>query len=412
MCFVNLQIVQGSPDLLEKVVFDLGGSFQPSKFICTCPIPIRRPNGRTVYRFATRQQVYGNFSASVKLLGTGGSAKTVPYETELSQRANTVKHQPMVFSEHRPILPIRMVKVPVQQNFGIELELTSPTHISTPEIASLIPFPCDIVDSWGEGRASSRNWKIVPDSSIMCSPNEPACHKFELVSPILTGGDGLAQVSNIMNALPSDLIQVNKSMGFHVHIDVSGLSTRQLIKVCQNFCKYEHVMDSFMPPSRRTGSMEANRYFQSNRESVAGVGATNREVHNVLGSCTDLYTLINVMNRQGRYYKLNLQNLKTGRQPTIEFRQHSATANYEKISAWVRFCIWLVQNSAKLSPPKPFAKGRSLDTQFQALFHYVIKDRALRDFYMARRKEFVSSHEGTDDCCDACAYGGTCVAIR
>ena len=97
-------------------------------------------------------------------------------------------------------------------------------------------------------------------------------------------------------------------------------------------------MDSFMPPSRRTGSPECNSYFQSNRASVHG--QTNKQRHVVLANCCNIETLAEMMNKHGRYHKLNLDNLKTRRQPTLEFRQHSATLDYQKISAWVRF--WYV----------------------------------------------------------------------
>ena len=96
-------------------------------------------------------------------------------------------------------------------------------------------------------------------------------------------------------------------------------------------------MDSFMPPSRRNGSPECDNYFKSNRKSVQPVGATNKQRHVALSHCCNVATLARMMNEDGRYYKLNLQNLVTGRQPTIEFHQHSATLNYDKISAWVRF---------------------------------------------------------------------------
>ena len=105
---------------------------------------------------------------------------------------------------------------------------------------------------------------------------------------------------------------------------------------------------------------------------------------------------------QSRYYKLNLQNLVTGRQPTIEFRQHSATFEYNKVRAWISFCVWLVWNSARLRAPSSFSATTTLQDQFQALFQYVIKDRTLRDYYQKR----VETHNNQEDepCCDECAH--------
>ena len=307
----------------------------------------------------------------------------------------------MTFSEHRPFKPLKFLKVPEQLQFGIELELTSATHLSPAYIASELQYSSglavDAIDSYGHGRGTSTNWKIVPDSSIMCGPSLPDCNTLELVSPILAGGVGLTQTSAILKGLgairPS--LKVNKSMGFHVHVDVSSLTQDQLIKVCQNFVKYEAAMDSFMPLSRRTGSPQCDQYFQSNRGSVSHNNVlTNRQCLTGLAACADLASLVHMMNAHGRYYKLNLQNLMTGRQPTIEFRQHSATANYEKVSAWVRLCLLFVANSAKLQAPKAFKQSRSLDYQFEALFQFVIKDRALRNYYRARR---VSLQQGGDE---------------
>ena len=172
-------------------------------------------------------------------------------------------------------------------------------------------------------------------------------------------------------------------MGFHVCIDVSGLCTRQLIKICQNFIMYEDVTDSFMPPSRRTGSRETDRYFKSNRQSV-GSNMTSKQRKDALLNCRDVSSLARIMNAGGsRYFKMNLQNLVTGRQPTIEFRQHSATSECEKVNAWIRFCSAFVHNSTRLQPSRAFRSNCALDEQFEALFYHVIKDR---DFYAKRRR--------------------------
>jgi len=254
---------------------------------------------------------------------------------------------------------------------------------------------------------------MVPDSSIVCNRSSPNCNTFELVSPILSGGSGLNQAGQVLDALKDINLQTNKSMGFHVHVDVSTLSLAQLIKVCQNCIKYEAVIDALVPPSRRTGSPECDEYFQSNRDAMHEAGFyTNKMRHQALEYCTSVKSLAKMMNPNGRYHKVNLQNLVTGRQPTIEFRQHSATSNSRKVNSWVRFCIALVNNSAKLAPPKPLRPSRDLDFCFDALFQYVIKDRALREYYRGRRDDL--EIEAEIACCSGCAAGGSggCAAHR
>jgi Putative amidoligase enzyme len=118
-----------------------------------------------------------------------------------------------------------------------------------------------------------------------------------------------------------------------------------------------------------------------------------------------MQALAELMNpNSSRYHKVNLQNLISGRQPTIEFRQHSATSNPKKVNNWVRFCITLVNNSAQLASPSPFRKGKDIDSQFEALFQFVVKDRALRDYYRGRRQ--VLELEDEEACCQSCARGG------
>lgn len=442
---IFVDIITDDPDTVERVFFDLGGSFQPQTFICTTPIAISDPrynnNSRSsssrsskVWRFKTRQQVYGPFNADIKIRGAGGSSLQASHSVSLdgSAERDAYRRGALVLNEIRNARPFTMLKVPSTAQFGIELELTSSYHLLPQTVADHVQtnnprIGVDVIDSYSQGRITHDSWKIVPDGSIVCNRSNPDCNTFELVSPVLQAGKGLSQVSNVLRALTTIdngySIKVNKSMGFHVHVNVEGYSLPQIIKICQNFVKYEEVIDTFMPPSRRTGSKESNSFFQSNRESVrqtiinsygrAHSSIGNRRIHDALAVAPSIESLASFMNRNGRYHKLNLQNLVTGRQPTIEFRQHSATFSYEKVSAWVRFCIAFCRNSAKLKEPTPFKNDRRLDFKFDGLFQYVVKDRALRDFYKRRQDDLVDAliHGDSSDCCVQCGSGsGSCDA--
>jgi Putative amidoligase enzyme len=144
----------------------------------------------------------------------------------------------LTFKEHNGGHPLRMVKIDDAQKFGIELELSSPPGIDSRMIANMMPRSAGNVIVGGARHAvHTDGWKVVHDGSIACNRSMPACNKFELVSRILVGGAGLRQISDVTRALSNSQITINKSMGFHVHVDVSGYSVEQLIKSCQNFIK-------------------------------------------------------------------------------------------------------------------------------------------------------------------------------
>ena len=235
-----VDVVSGDPDCVERVLFDLGPTFSPSTYICASPIKVTQSNGLTAWRFATTQQVYGQTNAKISIRGCGGSVKTVSHQIHLKEEAqrNRTLH---TFHEYRPHQPLRMIKIDDSQRYGIELELSSPPNIDTHAIADMMPRNAGLIliaGSYRDGRQSyEEGWKIVSDGSIVCNVNMPSCHKFELVSRILVGGSGLNEISAVTKALVNAQIQVNRSMGFHVHVDVSGFTLEQLIKICQNFIK-------------------------------------------------------------------------------------------------------------------------------------------------------------------------------
>jgi Putative amidoligase enzyme len=245
-----VDVISGDPDMIERVLFDMGPSFQPQVFICTCPIYIRQSHtGKLAYRFSTTQTVYGATEATITIRGCGGSKLVVTHQIRLKDLNRFInegnRSEVYRFEEFRP-MPLRMTKIDENQNFGIELELSSPPWIDRSTIADLMPRNAGQIflpDTYSEGRHTHNDgWKIVLDGSIECNRNMPLCNKFEVVSRILKGGKGLSEIASVIRSLERTELKVNKSMGFHVHIDVSAYDINQLVKICQNFIKVRNLL--------------------------------------------------------------------------------------------------------------------------------------------------------------------------
>jgi hypothetical protein len=404
---VFVDVVSGNPELIAAVKFEVPGLEDGSTTTKTrsvaCPVTVQLPGEQgevRAKRFAVK--VPGGKATSqcpikIKIVGGGGTGRKFKHKLQAAssngRRPTETRSRPFLFQEYRSLRPKRFNPMPVIR-FGIELELSCKQSTPRDNVARHIATRAGVSAKAVIGRDKSPydGWKLEDDNSIACSRDSPDCSKFELVSPILCGGSGAHECRQVLTAVQEiSSIQVNKSMGFHVHVNVKHLPLGSLKNICQNYIKYESVIDTFMAPSRRKSE---SQFCQSNQSVVRG--NTNSEKHQAIARCKSIAELAGVMNPgSSRYHKLNLQNLVTGRQTTLEFRQHSATSNYEKIMAWVRFCLTLVHQS--IHQPRPSAlKGSaafSLKEQFELLFEQVIQDRKLQEYYSKRRMELEGAHE-------------------
>mmetsp|Transcript_4142 Transcript_4142/g.11296 ORF Transcript_4142/g.11296 Transcript_4142/m.11296 type:complete len:342 (-) Transcript_4142:648-1673(-) len=199
------------PDLIQNVEFDLGPTFKPQTFVCSSPIPVARPDNSKAWRFYTRQQSFGNVSkrkANIKINGSGGTILSIPTEIILGQSKKARQRPVHTFVEENGKRALPMLALPKEQLFGIELELTWKGEGAIETVASVLENQATgsiQVHSYQEGIATSDTWKMVPDSSIQCSPSQPDCKPFELVSPILQAIQGSTKsIPYLSRSAPTD----------------------------------------------------------------------------------------------------------------------------------------------------------------------------------------------------------------
>lgn len=173
------------------------------------------------------------------------------------------------------------------------------------------------------------HWKIVSDSSISGSLG------FEIVSPVLKGERGLAEAKKVCDVLTRVGAKVNKSCGFHVHIDAKNLSMNDWKNLYKNYITLETEIDSIMPTSRRANN---NQYCKS----LTNWCGSKERTFNVIDNATTVQELSRSISNT-RYVKVNAQSFV--RHGTVEFRQHSGTVEFEKVSNWVRICGALIDKS-------------------------------------------------------------------
>lgn len=178
----------------------------------------------------------------------------------------------------------------------------------------------------GYNHTTRSHWKLVTDSSL--SGNDT----FELVSPILSGEEGLKELEKVCWVLEACNVKVNESCGLHVHIDAEGFSMETWRNLVLSYKRLEPVIDRFMPASRRN-----NRYCHGLGHVPETRIRSARTVDELKGLVGD------------RYHKVNLEAYS--RHKTVEFRQHSGTTCFTKMRHWVLFLHKLVTFATRRQVP-------------------------------------------------------------
>lgn len=210
------------------------------------------------------------------------------------------------------------------RSFGIEIEAcgVAPATLAAELAAAGVECHAE-----GYNHTTRNHWKVVSDGSVRGD------RPFELVSPVLHGEEGLAQVQIVCGVLNRLGATVNKTCGLHVHFGVGELEheTKFWRNLLNNYADLEPSIDAVMPPSRRG----ANNSFC---RPVARPGLRER-----LARCRDLRAIERETSHGSRYHKVNISSF--WRHRTVEFRQHSGTIDFDKISNWVRLLSRLVEFS-------------------------------------------------------------------
>ncbi|KAL3810763.1 hypothetical protein ACHAXA_001588 [Cyclostephanos tholiformis] len=384
------------------------------------PSATTRPHpNQSRWRFSTRQQTYGPVDVLITIRGRGGCRCTVQYTIVLSPGGNECPDGSLpVLVEKRPhqqLKPLKMTDTlfSIDMSFGLDGTIAAGSSLyetaKSVYARSKIPMILFLDDETEEfsnkqSYETSIPWqvKLLQPTSISSSHGgsiDAPCNLISISSPHLTGGHGLNECYKIIEGLPSSCIISNTpvatslthNMGLQVQIDVTMLSFQEIVKVCQNFVKYEEAMDSLVFQNRREDRCESCR---SNKQAVEG--NTNKERNIRISKCKTMEDLISCMNPVVTYhYKLQLRDAVVGYargaanpKSAIEFRQHASSTDKTTVTHWIRFCAAFVRNSSRLRSPAALKGTTSLEEEFDLLFEYVIKDRALRNYYKERRDAF------------------------
>jgi len=179
-------------------------------------------------------------------------------------------------------------------------------------------------------------WKAETDGSLSTTLRNYMA--VEIVSPVLKGADGIAQIRKVGELLARLDARVNPTCGFHVHVGAKSAAGEDYNEVAdwvrRLLCLTAHH-EMALYGAAGTRRRYNGRYCASLRN---GRWAQKKDELKKRDMTADELRL--QASGIDRYQLLNVQNLFAAKQ-TVEFRCFSGTVESLKMIAWVQMCLAL-----------------------------------------------------------------------
>lgn len=228
-----------------------------------------------------------------------------------------------------------------EMTFGIEIEgLIDSTY-------------SDIVGSYHNGRyiqyvddLTCGRWTAEEDSSI--TPDDSYEYPCEIVSPILSGTDGLDDICKVVDFMIDEYdFKYNDSCGVHVHIGVTNITDNlhDIKKIAYYLANFENAFFAI------GGEEGIYRLFVDD--------GFCQSIRPIMDSEGDQF--FNRLQHADRYMSINFRNLFNSK-GTVEFRLFAPTLNHNILRAYVMLCVGTVRKaveSRKLVQPRYMPHGNN-----------------------------------------------------
>jgi hypothetical protein len=216
-------------------------------------------------------------------------------------------------------------KYMTEKTIGVEIELLDPCNAERAMIAQAKDNGVTIVSRDYDHDTLDGKWKFVNDGSISGR---------ELVSPPLPPVELFKQLRVVLDLLPSNGYQVNRSCSVHVHHDASKYNNKRLRYFLNHIVKNELNFDQLVSESRRNGG-----WARSNKEELDCLvqSPDSNEWHrcNEFGihQCPNGIPVGRNARGSARYRKWNFHSF--GQYGTLECRQHQGSLDFSKYVLWI-----------------------------------------------------------------------------
>ena len=203
------------------------------------------------------------------------------------------------------------------------------------EVSSIINQSCNekvVVHKWGHDHHND-SWVVKPDGS--CG--------LEVCTPVMKGYHGLNRLCKAVSGMKKHpVVKADNRCSFHVHIDVSDMSERQVANIVAWWIKCEPVFIDSVPSHRKK-----NHYCQY-------IGITD------IFDSLDV-DLENTIRKLGncKYYTINTYHYYNEKRKTIEIRimDNHCCLDAWMAKNWIRLLLHFVEQAASKPVQEIYEKG-------------------------------------------------------